>query len=104
MGMKLATEIKPRADGTLKVDAVSGGVVYEFTPHPKDDGVMICDVRDDKTVAMLLSTGNFFPASEKDDERAEQILQSMQEQDAAAADDDAADPNAPLVEGEQAGA
>lgn len=111
MGMKLATEIKPRKDGKVIVSDLSGTVMYEFTPHPQDDGVMVGDVRDDKTVAHLLSTGNFFPASEKDDARAEKLLAAVEAELAAAAGepvddeagDDPIDPNAAPVEGESVG-
>lgn len=106
MGMKLATEIPARRDGKLSIPDVStGSVVYEFTRHPKDQALMVGDVKDDKTVAHLLSTGNFFPASEKDDARAEQLLNAMSPAEGEGeGEEEETDPNAPPVEGAAAGA
>ena len=112
--MKLGTSIKPRRDGTLSVDALGGGVKYDFAPGP--DGDMVGDVKDERTVAHLLNTGNFYPANEKDIPKAQAILaKSAPQQTAAGAQggeggaapagevdddgDDQVDPNALPVEG-----
>lgn len=58
--MKLATDIIPRADGTVKADAPSG-TKYVF----KDDGngLLVADVSNKEDVQFLLDAG-FYPADE----------------------------------------
>lgn len=104
--MKLATEIRPRRDGTVRVVAIGGGVQYEF----KDDGsgVLVGDVRDESTLTHLLASGNFYPVNSKDESKAARLVeQSLAEKNAGGEDDDPAggedddpiDPNAPPLEG-----
>lgn len=61
--MKLATDIKPRDDGT--VTAVAPGGEYVFVSGADDDR-LIGDVDIDSDVDFLLETGNFYPACEAD--------------------------------------
>lgn len=116
--MKLGTSIKPRRDGTLTVEALGGGVKYDFAPGP--DGDMVGDVKDERTVAHLLNTGNFYPANEKDIPKAQAILAKNAPQQVAGGQgseggsapngevddegDDQVDPNALPVEGKAAAA
>ena len=81
--MKLGTMIQARRDGTLSVQALSGGVKYEFERGP--DGDMIGDVRDEKTVAHLLQGGHFYPLDDKDVVKANAMLAKIAADEAAAA-------------------
>lgn len=62
--MKLATDIKPRMDGT--VIAHVDDAAYEFKGQPLE-----CEVENEQHSAFLLNTGNFFPADSADFARAE---------------------------------
>lgn len=57
--MKLGTTIKPRKDGT--VTSRFGTDVYVFKPEA--DGELYCDIENLAHVAVLLNSGNFFPAN-----------------------------------------
>ncbi|MFZ6813539.1 hypothetical protein ACO0K3_03660 [Undibacterium sp. Rencai35W] len=85
--MKLATEIKPRADGTV-IAHIDDKITYEFVGQP-----LTCDVEDDSHCAFLLNTGSFFPADAADFERAEMALSSVLDKAAASdeGNDDASD-------------
>lgn len=94
--MLLQTEIQPRKDGTVLVQAC--GSTYKFAADKNGD--LVCDVASDTAVAALLSTGNFFPSDESDIQDA---LDLMPKGDADGDDktDDGllpVDPNAPPVE------
>ena len=81
--MKLATEIKPRGDGT--VIAHIGGVDYAFKPN--ESGELVCDVHDDH-VPNLLATKNFYPLDPGDYASAIETIAPKNEDDV---DDDVDD-------------
>lgn len=70
--MKLATDIKPRKDGTVKVIAPFGSYVFKEGA----DGLM-ADVDNDDDVNYLLNTGNFYPDSEADVDAGVDIVQGI---------------------------
>jgi hypothetical protein len=76
--MKLQTAIKPRRDGTINVLG-QDRQTYVFAAD--DDGLLTGDVADEATVAMLINTGNFWPASENDAQKALEIVKANQEPD-----------------------
>ncbi len=102
--MKLGTMIPARRDGTLKVEALAGGVVYEFTRSA--DGDMQGDVKDERTVTHLLATERFYPVQEKDVAKAQALLDkaaaAQAKADGTEAVDEDGDPNALPVEGKGA--
>ncbi len=65
--MKLQTSIKPRRDGTV---TVLGQDRQTYVFAADDEGLLSADVADEATVAVLLATGNFWPADESDAELA----------------------------------
>ena len=71
--MKLQTSIKARRDGTVKALGLDGKT-YVFTPDAAGD--MSCDVTDERTAALLLSTGNFWPEDQADLESALALVQT----------------------------
>jgi hypothetical protein len=66
--MKLSTDIKPRSNGTVSLLGLNGKA-YVFSGDPLE-----CDVDHDATVAHLLRLGSFFPASERDEQEALELL------------------------------
>lgn len=85
--MKLETTILPRRDGTV-ISRV-GDVMYVFSPDAS--GVLACEVDDDAHVALLIDSGNFYPASSEDYERASELMRAepeTTEPDSQGADDD----------------
>ena len=74
--MKLETSIKPRRDGVVLVTG-DDGVKYTFAPDA--DGVLVCDIPHEPTVARLLALGMFVPADEADLAHADQLLSQTQE-------------------------
>lgn len=64
--MKLATDIKPRADGEVRVTSPSG-TLYRFSAS--SDGVLVADVSSNDDIAWLLNTGAFYPDAESDIDR-----------------------------------
>lgn len=108
--MKLSTEIKPRVDGTLRVNG-EDGKNYVFKGDPLE-----CEITDKATLKRLLLLGTFFPASEADEAEALKLInadkaaksgRARQPQradgdgeggDGDGGDDEPVDPNAPPVE------
>lgn len=84
--MQLKTEIRPRADGTVRVIGVSGKA-YVFEPDA--DGDLSAAVDDEADAALMLATGNFFPGSDEDASLALTLMQAERAAAAAAADVDA---------------
>lgn len=82
--MKLQTSISPRRDGVVKVTG-QDSQTYVFVAD--SDGELSCDVTDEATLAMLLNTGNFYPADPADAERAANLVKA-DEPDEDAGDDD----------------
>lgn len=74
--MKLQTSIKPRRDGVVKATSTATGKVYEFSADA-DSGELACDVTDEKDIAQLLSTENFWPANPEDFDAAEQLTMQV---------------------------
>lgn len=71
--MKLQTSIKARKDGTVKAMGLDGNA-YVFAVDAAT-GELSCDVTDDRTAAMLLSTGNFWPENQADLQSALALVQ-----------------------------
>lgn len=59
--MKLTTDIRPRKDGSVVVNAA--GAKYKFAADAS--GMLVAEVADED-VGFLLDTGNFYPADEAD--------------------------------------
>lgn len=76
--MKLQTSIKPRSNGTVKLQG-QDGKAYLFEPN--EDGDLVCDVTDEATVQHLLLTqpDTFWPFDDADYSAAEQLLQKAAE-------------------------
>ncbi len=69
--MKIETSIKPRRDGTVKVDTPDGVVVF----RQDEFGVMAADVESAQAQAFLLSRADdFIPADDADFEVANSLL------------------------------
>lgn len=88
--MKLSTEIKPRTDGTVRVQG-EDGQTYVFKGEELE-----CEIADEATVKRLLGLGTFFPASDADHEAALALMDDDIEDDGG--EDDQADPDAPPIE------
>ena len=99
--MKLFTELKPRADGSVILQGRAKE--YQFTEGK--DGVLACDIEDEADVATALESGNFYP-SEGDDDAAAELLARAQEDRGKPDEDEDGDlphaPNAEPVEGKPA--
>jgi hypothetical protein len=80
--MKLLTHIKPRASGTVTLKGDDGA---ELVFIPDDQGLLVCDVTHEPTVARLLTMENFEPYDEADYDAAIALAQS------AAPDDEGVD-------------
>jgi hypothetical protein len=76
--MKLQTSIRARKDGTVKALGLDGKT-HVFTPDVNGD--MSCDVTCERTAAMLLSTGNFWPEDQADLESALALVQTPEDLD-----------------------
>lgn len=61
--MKLCTDILPRRDGTV---VAPGAGKLKFVFEDRGEGVLTCDVDDEASLALLLSTANFYPFSDED--------------------------------------
>lgn len=94
--MLLATDIKPRRDGTVTVHGLDGQT-YTFAGE-----AMQCDISHEPTLVHLLRLEGFFPLGEADEDEALRLIgQRAPDEDADATEDDDAqdaDPNAPPVE------
>jgi len=82
--MKLQTSIKPRRDGSVGV-TTAGGAVYRFLPDAAGD--LCCEVEAAADIAFLLAPGDFFPASEADNDQAMALLQAAGGNDGDDGDD-----------------
>lgn len=100
--MKLYSDLKPRADGTLILRGASGAA-YQFKAG--DDGVMAAEVENEADIAVALQSLNFYTAAD-DEADAEAIMQRVQDSravDGEDEDDDLPhDPNAAPIEGKKA--
>lgn len=83
--MKLQTAIKPRRDGTVRAIG-PGGKAFVFEADAT--GELSCDVTDEATASLLLSTGNFWPADQADLETALAMVQGQSDDQ-----DDDSDPD-----------
>ena len=83
--MKLITSIQPRRNGVV-IARGDDGRAWEFKPG--EDGELSCDVTDEATVARLLATGSFYPASETDLDAALQMALQAQGGDVDEDDDE----------------
>ena len=99
--MKLFTDLKARADGSVILQGRAKE--YQFTEG--EDGVFACDIEDEADVATALESGNFYP-SEGDDDAAAELLARAQEARGKPDEDEDGDlphdPNAEPVEGKPA--
>lgn len=75
--MKLQTSILPRRTGVVLVNG-DDGLVYEFAPG--EDGELSCDVGDDATAVRLLATGQFWPASPDDFDKAVSLTSTPEDE------------------------
>jgi len=87
--MKLHTSVAARRDGSVWVDGLDGRP-FLFTPD--DGGELACFVDHAPTIAHLIATGHFWPADERDFEKA--VLLANAASVASSDDDDADDPAA----------
>lgn len=71
--MKLQTSIIPRADGTVIAHGIDG---IDHIFKQDEDGLLTCDVAHEKTIAQLLSTGNFYPTDTNDFDEALKLAES----------------------------
>ncbi len=95
--MKIETSIKPRRDGTVKVQSPDGIVVFS----QDEFGVMVADVENEQTIAFLLSRADdFIPADDADFDVANSLLtqNSDEDDDEAPDDEDEVDPDAAPIE------
>lgn len=97
--MKIETSIKPRRDGTVKVDAPDEVVVF----RADENGVMVAEVESEQAIAFLLSRADdFIPADDADFEVANSLLTQGAGDDPDDADpdddDEEADQNAAPIE------
>ena len=69
--MKIATVIRPRADGTV-IFAHKG---EQFVFAREDDGVLVCDVEGDEAVRAMLATDRFYPLQADDEPAAQALVQ-----------------------------
>lgn len=98
--MKIETSIKPRRDGTVKVQSPDGVVVFS----PDEFGVMVADVENEQTIAFLLSRADdFIPADDADFDVANSLLTQGtdgddEDDDPDDDDEDDADPDAAPIE------
>ena len=76
--MKLLTHIKPRASGTVTLKGDDGAELV-FTAD--DQGLLVCDVTHEPTVARLLTMENFEPYDEADYDAAIALAQSAAPED-----------------------
>lgn len=83
--MKLITSIQPRRDGTV-IARGNDGAVWEFKPEASGD--LTCEVSDEVTVAILLSTGSFYPANDGDMDAALRMAMQVQEDGGDCGDDE----------------
>lgn len=74
--MKLKTAIKPRMDGTVISEGLDGSIdVFK----PDADGELCADVAHAATAALLLNTGNFWPADPADYDQALELTGKLPE-------------------------
>lgn len=93
--MKLHCSIQPRGDGTVLVEGF--GKPIEFTADA--DGFLSADVANQETVAVLLGTGDFYPADPADYDQAVALSKSSTGGDNSSdLEDEVSDPNAPPLE------
>ena len=71
--MKLHTSIPPRRDGTV---TVTGQDRQPYVFEAGEDGELSCEVTDEATLAWMLATDNFYPASPEDAERAGALVET----------------------------
>ncbi len=92
--MLLATDIKPRRDGTVTVRGLDGQN-YTFSGE-----AMQCEIGHEPTLVHLLKLEGFFPLGEADEDEALRLVgQQADDEDGEQADDDEdSDPNALPVE------
>lgn len=83
--MKIQTSIQPRRDGSVSVVG-EDGQNYKFVADA--DGVLVCDIEHEPTVARMLSLGDFEPVDAADFERAIELTQQLEQQDDDAEDED----------------
>lgn len=69
--MKIATVIKPRADGTVVFER--GGKKFVF--RRELDGQLSCDVDEKDDVRAMLASDRFYPLQQEDEPLAQQIVQ-----------------------------
>ena len=99
--MKIETSIKPRRDGTVKVEMSDGVVVF----RSDECGVMVAEVENEQTIAFLLSRADdFIPADDADFDVANSLLtqgtggDDDDDPDGDEDEVDEADPNAAPIE------
>lgn len=73
--MKLLTHIKPRASGTVTLKGDDGA---ELVFVADEEGLLVCDVTHEPTVARLLTMENFEPYDEADYDAAIALAQSAE--------------------------
>lgn len=80
--MKLLTNIIPRKDGTIILEA--GGRKYVFKPD--DSGALVCDIDDSALVGRLLAMDDMYePADDADFDDAERLVGAARAASAEAA-------------------
>jgi hypothetical protein len=89
--MQIETNITARKDGTVRVAAPSGSIVFK-----NDGGALVADVEDKSDLAFLLSRQDFFPVDESDHVQAESLISD--EQDGDDLPDDEGNENAAPIE------
>lgn len=76
--MKLQTYIQPRRDGVVNLVGEDG---QKYVFKPDTDGVLVCDVTCEATIARLLASGNFEPVNADDFDKAIELSKSVASQD-----------------------
>ncbi len=101
--MKLETSIALRNDGTVLWQGLDK---TRLVFKPDENGMVVCDVAHEETVAYLLRTGQFFPVDEADHQQASALVSQIagdsevndDDHDDGEDEDDEVDPNALPIE------
>jgi len=84
--MKIETNVPARKDGTVRVAAPSGAIV--FVPV---DGCLVADVDNKDDLAFLLALVDFYPADESDHDVAQALMEEAAADAPVDGDDDLPD-------------
>ena len=101
--MKLITTIQPRADGSVRLQGLDG-IEYPFEREGND---LAGEIEHKPTILHAIGSGNFYPATEADEQEAQALLDEFvdtpdDEDGDEDEGDDTVDLNAPPVEGASA--